>query len=106
MVMEITINIKLENGDIALLIKSLFEIIKKIPQDTINIVIDPNAVPLQSKPEVVPLTTPSGTATDPNYIPPLNTTTDPNINHNQDVYYSNNGKSVKKIESEKKNEVV
>lgn len=104
--MEISINIKLEDGDIALLIKSIFELIKKIPQDNINIKIDPNAKPPQTPTVIEPCWdntthTITGVDTDITTVNPLdyNTTT-----AEEDVYFSDNGVSVSKIESEKKNE--
>lgn len=90
--MEISINIKLEDADIGLLIKSLFELIKKLPQDNVEVKVDQNVKP-------------PNTATDD-----VHTNTNPNTDissipavSEDDVFYSN-GSSVKKINSEKKNE--
>ena len=110
--MEIDIKIKLEDQDITLLIKSLFEILKKLPQDNINVNINPNTKPYKHS---------DGTVGDPRPFPPSITSVNDHIYHkdgtintavsnidtDQDgtIYFSNNGKSVKKIEEEeKKNE--
>lgn len=113
--MEIDIKIKLEDADIGLLIKSLFEILKKIPQDSINIRIDPNAKPPQpTDPLTVPLKDPCGDGEWNEDKPPQQgsitntapdaTSTPELVNTSEPLYYSNNGESVKKIEVEKKNE--
>jgi len=136
--MEISINIKLEDADIGLLIKSLFELLKKLPKDTVDINIDPVVVP----PIIIP-TTPApmgdplcGCVVGDSNIPcgcvvgnspncpcqcvvqsdtidssayPVDTATTTEHNETlkdavcggEDVYFSNNGESVKKLDSEK-----
>ena len=123
--MEIDIKIKLEDQDISLLIKSLFEIFKKLPKDIVDIHIDPQVVPPISVP-VYPTSYPipeplcGGVVGDSNYpVESATITTDQDIIDNtsgrvydslkeavcatEEIYYSDNGESVKKIE-EKKNE--
>ncbi|KKN90859.1 hypothetical protein LCGC14_0224430 [marine sediment metagenome] len=119
MTMEINISIKLEDGDIALLIQSIFELIKRIPQEKVQVNIDPNA-----KPDLNTGTAPirindyeQGTAVDIDKIHYNNsgepygwdaeTTKAPSKNNttSEDIYYSNDGSTVKKIDNEqKKNE--
>ncbi|MCP4762616.1 MAG: hypothetical protein GY870_12620 [archaeon] len=74
--MEIEIKINLEDGDIALLIKSLFELFKKFPQKNFNVnIVEPNIVSKQS--------------TNRNY------TYDP-IEQEESIFYSN-GATITKI---------
>ncbi len=122
--MEINISIKLENGDIALLIKSIFELIKKIPQDNIQVNIEPTVNPV-IKQDWNTGTAPikindyeQGTANDSDKVHHSNTTgvsldgdgswnaeatQAPSKNNDDDkVYFSNNGYSVREIDTEKK----
>jgi len=96
MTMEITINIKLEDQDISILIKALFEVFKRIPQDNININIDPQTT-----------TIPPLTENDINNTGTVSVNTDYQVTNNaksEEVFYSN-GSTVKKIEEkQKKNE--
>jgi len=137
--MEISINIKLEDADIGLLIKSLFELIKKLPKDNLDIHINPVSVPPITVPSTpAPIGDPlCGCVVGDSNIPcgcvvgespncpcqcvvgsdsidgsayPVDTGTTTDYETlkeaicgvENDIYYSNNGESVKKLESEKK----
>ena len=140
--MEISINIKLEDADIGLLIKSLFEIFKKLPKDTVDIHIDPVSAPPITVPSTpAPMGDPlCGCVVGDSNIPcgcvvgddtncschPVKSYThvckcDETVGQLgtivydtlkeavcgvEEVYFSNNGESVKKLDNEKKNEEI
>ncbi len=116
MTMEININIKLEDGDIAILIQSIFEIIKKIPQEKVQINIDPNVHPTINPTgiKINDYEIGTGTANNKVHYENINTSAktphdadwngDSSKNTTEEIYYSD-GSTVKKIDNEqKKNE--
>lgn len=107
--MEIDIKIRLQDADIDLLIKSLFELLKKVPADrfkveTVPATMPPSPPPIWNDTSTTPYIKPKtnidyGTAGKPN-------STDDNYYTvpEDSIFYSNNGETIKKMDDEKKNE--
>lgn len=96
-IMEMDIKIKLEDADIALLIKSLFEILKKLPKEDIQVDFTPRITP-----DIPDVTYPyDGTV---NINPSITPNMDTSKTTTDGMYYSINGTTVTKMDEEKKNE--